>query len=76
MEPQQQSRWRPTRRQLLWGLGIAAILSVAVLIGYRYSKIDSSWIHRWLAMMVPGMSGMRSALWTEEDAEPKGGATV
>jgi hypothetical protein len=41
---QQQSRWRPTRRQLLWSVGIVAVLTVAVLIGYRYGITLWDWI--------------------------------
>jgi uncharacterized protein YjbI with pentapeptide repeats len=44
MDQQQQSRWRPTRRQVLWTLGIVAILTVAVLIGYRYGITLWDWI--------------------------------
>jgi Pentapeptide repeats (8 copies) len=41
---QEQSRWRPTRRQLLWASGIVAVLTVAVLIGYRYGITLWDWI--------------------------------
>ena len=44
MDQQQQSRWRPTRRQLLWAGGIGAVLTVSVLIGYRYSITLWDWI--------------------------------
>jgi pentapeptide repeat protein len=44
MDPQQQSRWRPTRRQVLGILGIVAALAVAVLIGYRYDITLWDWI--------------------------------
>jgi hypothetical protein len=41
---QQQSRWQPTRWQVLWTLGIVAGLTVAVLIGYRYGITLWDWI--------------------------------
>src|SRR5215207_6311578 len=44
VDQQQQSRWRPTRRQLLWASGIVAVLTVAVLIGYRYDITLWDWI--------------------------------
>jgi hypothetical protein len=42
--PQQQSPWRPTRRQFLWTGGIVAVLAVAVLIGYRYGITLWDWL--------------------------------
>jgi hypothetical protein len=33
---QQKSRSRPTRKQLLWAGAAVALLSIAILIGYRY----------------------------------------
>jgi uncharacterized protein YjbI with pentapeptide repeats len=44
MERQEQPRWRPTRRQVLWTLGIVAVLAGAVLIGYRYDITFWDWI--------------------------------
>ena len=44
MDQQQQSRWRPTKRQLQWALGIVAVLTIAVLIGYRYDITLWDWI--------------------------------
>src|SRR4051794_7965739 len=44
MDDQQQPRWWPTRGQLLWAVGIAAVLTVAVLIGYRYGITLWDWI--------------------------------
>jgi len=40
----QQPRWRIIRRRVLWTLGIGAILTVAVLIGYRYDKTLWGWL--------------------------------
>jgi uncharacterized protein YjbI with pentapeptide repeats len=44
VDQQQQSRWRPTRGQLLWAVGIAAVLAAAVLVGYRYHITLWDWI--------------------------------
>src|SRR5918995_2977366 len=44
MERQEQPRWRPTRRQVLWTVGIVAALIVFVLIGYRYGITLWDWI--------------------------------
>jgi hypothetical protein len=44
VDQEQQSPWRPTRRQLLWTGGIIAALAVAVLIGYRYGIMLWDWI--------------------------------
>jgi hypothetical protein len=41
---QRQSRWRPTKREIRWIGGILAILSVAVLIGYRYGITLWDWL--------------------------------
>jgi hypothetical protein len=44
IEQQEQPRWRPTGWQVLWTLGIIAILTVVVLIGYRYGITLWDWI--------------------------------
>jgi hypothetical protein len=44
VDQQQQSRWRPTRRQLLWASATFAFLTVAILIGYRYGITLWDWI--------------------------------
>jgi uncharacterized protein YjbI with pentapeptide repeats len=44
VDQQQQSRWRPTRRQLLWAGGLGAGLLVSILIGYRYDIALWDWI--------------------------------
>jgi hypothetical protein len=43
VDQQEQSRWRPTRRQLLWTGGIVAVLTVSVLVGYRYGITLWDW---------------------------------
>jgi uncharacterized protein YjbI with pentapeptide repeats len=52
VDEQQQSRWRPTRRQLLWAGAAVTILVVAVLIGYRYGITLWDWIK---LLVVPGV---------------------
>ena len=44
MDEQQQPRWQPTGRQLLWTGGIVAVLAVAILIGYRYGITLWDWL--------------------------------
>jgi Pentapeptide repeats (8 copies) len=44
MDQQQQSRWQPTRRQLLWAGVAVALMIGAVLIGYRYGVTLWDWI--------------------------------
>src|SRR5829696_3066208 len=43
MDQQEQPRWRPSRRQLLWA-GATAGLTIAILIGYRYSITLWDWL--------------------------------
>jgi hypothetical protein len=44
VEQQQQSRWRPTRQQVLWTSGVIATLTIAILIGYGYGITLWDWI--------------------------------
>ena len=44
MDQQEQSRWPPTRRQLLWAGAAVTLLTVAILIGYRYDITLWDWI--------------------------------
>src|SRR5829696_3016723 len=44
VDQQQQSRWQPTRRLLLWAGTAVALLTVAILIGYRYDITLWDWI--------------------------------
>ena len=44
VDQQQQSRWRPTRRQLLWAGAVVGLLAIAILIGYRYGITLWDWI--------------------------------
>jgi uncharacterized protein YjbI with pentapeptide repeats len=57
----QQSRWRPTRRRLLWALAralaIVAALTVAVLIGYRYGITLWDWLKLLIVPAVLAIGG-------------------
>ena len=44
MDQQDQPRWRPTRRQLLWAGATAGLLTIAILVGYRYDITLWDWI--------------------------------
>ena len=44
MDQQEQSRWQPTRRQLLWAGATVGLLTIAILIGYRYHITLWDWI--------------------------------
>jgi uncharacterized protein YjbI with pentapeptide repeats len=44
VDDQEQSRWQPTRRQVLWTTGTVAAVTVAVLIGYPYGITLWDWI--------------------------------
>jgi Pentapeptide repeats (8 copies) len=44
MDQQEQPRWRPTRRQLMWAGATAGLLTIAILIGYRYDITLWDWI--------------------------------
>ncbi len=41
---QEQPRWQPTRKQLLWAGTVVALLTVAVIIGYRYGITLWNWL--------------------------------
>jgi hypothetical protein len=40
----ERSLWPPTREQVLWTVGIVALLTVVILIGYRYDVTLWDWI--------------------------------
>jgi hypothetical protein len=40
----ERSLWPPTREQFLWTVGIVALLTVVILIGYRYDITLWDWI--------------------------------
>jgi hypothetical protein len=44
MDDQQQPRWQPTGRQFLWAGAAVTLMTIAVLIGYRYGITLWDWI--------------------------------
>jgi uncharacterized protein YjbI with pentapeptide repeats len=44
VDQQRQSRWQPTRRQVLWAGAAVGLLTVAILVGYRYDITLWDWI--------------------------------
>ena len=44
MDQQQEPRWQPTRRQFLWAGAAVGLLTIAILIGYRYDITLWDWI--------------------------------
>ncbi len=57
MDQQQQSRWRPTRRQLLWSSGIAAlaflfILFCGYLFGWKWTGLPQRTLWDWLNLLI------------------------
>jgi uncharacterized protein YjbI with pentapeptide repeats len=44
VDEQQQSRWQPTRRQLLWAGVAVGLLTIAILVGYRYGITLWDWL--------------------------------
>ena len=44
MDDQQQSRARPSRRQLFWAGAASGLLTIAILIGYRYGITLWDWL--------------------------------
>src|SRR5215208_7484025 len=44
VDQQQQSRWQTIGKWVLWAVGVAAVLTVAVFIGYRYGITLWDWI--------------------------------
>jgi uncharacterized protein YjbI with pentapeptide repeats len=58
VDQQQQSRWRPTISQSLWTLGIGAVLTVAVLIGYRYDITLWNWLKLLIVPVVIAGGGL------------------
>jgi hypothetical protein len=44
VDQEKQSRWQPTRTQLLWAGATAGLLTIVILIGYRYDITLWDWI--------------------------------
>jgi Pentapeptide repeats (8 copies) len=57
MVQQQQVRWRPTRRQLLWGGGIAALVFLGIVIGgylfeWKWTGLPKRTLWDWLQLLI------------------------
>jgi uncharacterized protein YjbI with pentapeptide repeats len=57
VDPQQQSRWRPTRGQLLWAGGIAAlafllIVTCGYLFGWEWTGLPRRTLWDWLNLLI------------------------
>ncbi len=57
MYPQQQSRWRPTRRQVLWAGGIAALAFLIIVIcgylfGWQWTGLPKQTLWDWLKLLI------------------------
>jgi hypothetical protein len=57
VDQQQQSRWRPTRRQVLWGVGIAALAFLIVVIcgylfGWQWTGLPKQTLWDWLQLLI------------------------
>jgi len=55
--PQQQSRWRPTRRQVLWAGGIAALAFLIIVIcgylfGWQWTGLPKQTLWDWLKLLI------------------------
>jgi hypothetical protein len=58
VDDQQQARWRPTRRQLLWACVAVAVLTIAILVGYRYGITLWDWIKLLIVPAVIAAGGL------------------
>ena len=56
MDQRDQSRWRPTGRQLLWA-GVA-LLTIAILVGYRYDTTLWDWLKLLIVPAVIAAGGL------------------
>jgi hypothetical protein len=59
VDDHQQSRSRPTRKQLLWTLGIVAVFTIVIFIGYRYGIT----LWDWLKLLVVSAVFAGGGLW-------------
>jgi hypothetical protein len=58
VDQQQQPRWQPTRRQLLWAGAAIGLLTIAVLVGYRYGITLWNWIKLLIVPAVIASAGL------------------
>ena len=73
MDQQEQSRWPPTRRQLLWAGGIAATVFVIVVIcgyifGWKWTGLPNRTLWDWLRLLiVPAVLAIGGYLFTRSE---------
>jgi len=60
--------WRPTPRQVLWGIRIALVLAVLVAIGYAYGIILWDWLKLLIVPAVIAIGG----LWFNHQQQERG----
>jgi hypothetical protein len=58
VDQQYQSRWRPSRSQVLWASGIVAISTVFIFIGYRYGITLWDWLELLIVPAVIAAGGL------------------
>ncbi len=75
MDQQQQSRWRPTRGQLLWVSGIAALAFVITVVcgylfGWKWTGLPERTLWDWLSLLiVPLVLALGGYLFTRSENE-------
>ena len=58
VDQREQTRWQPTGRQLLWACAAIVLLTVAILIGYRYGITLWDWIKLLIVPAVIALGGI------------------
>jgi hypothetical protein len=73
-QQQQQSRWRPTRRQLLWAAGIAALAFFLIIViccylfEWKWTGLPKQTFWDWLDLLiVPAVLAVGGYLFTRSD---------
>src|SRR3712207_3248037 len=70
---QQQSRWRPRRRQLLWAGGIAALAFLisgicGYLFGWKWTGLSKRTLWDWLGLrIIPAVLAVGGCLFTRSE---------
>jgi uncharacterized protein YjbI with pentapeptide repeats len=73
VDQQQQSRWRPTRRQFLWAGGIAALAFLSIVIcgylfGWKWTGLPKRTLWDWLDLLIiPAVLAVGGYLFTRSE---------
>jgi hypothetical protein len=73
VDQQEQSRWRPTRRQLLWAGGIAALAFLIIVIcgylfGWKWTGLPKRTLWDWLDLLIiPAVLAIGGYLFTRSE---------